>query len=503
MGTEADQTKECVSGSRLRVEQIIALCVLLLIPVPACRKHREPAERSDVKDSADLKRTSVVATLDCPIPEHNNVIWCSTFQLAWDKLRNDVIGEPVRVTGEEELVGRLNRAEVSHGDIEEGSFYAAAGSVHDGIIEQIREEMSRRFTSGPTPVFDKRHTTIGDAIVAYGHLNVEVRPKHPFYENNNPLIFVDSGGRRTDVAWFCEFESSHVEILYHKYDDNQNTAEFAVDLCDDTSPYRIIAADVPRCATLRQSVAAVEKKISEFRHDPNYTVLRKLWTMESLGVPNVLYELMHHFAELEGKKVKNRQLANYFMGQAVQTIDFALMRTRLTTTFEYILPPPPRRYIPKARCLRFDRPFLIYVKKRADGARPFFVMWVDNAELMARPDQDARRKHEATCRLYNAITAPDVNEAEVQSAISSGADLNAPWDIELGTALHIAVNRADRSLVGLLIANGADVKAKDYRGRTALDYAVFLGGRADIVELLKGAGGDAGLEAKPERGPEQ
>jgi hypothetical protein len=31
--------------------------------------------------------------------------------------------------------------------------------------------------------------------------------------------------------------------------------------------------------------------------------------------------------------------------------------------------------------LHFDRPFLIYLKKR-DAARPFFVMWVDNAELL-------------------------------------------------------------------------------------------------------------------------
>jgi hypothetical protein len=31
----------------------------------------------------------------------------------------------------------------------------------------------------------------------------------------------------------------------------------------------------------------------------------------------------------------------------------------------------------------FDRPFLIYLKKR--GAKyPFFVMWVDNAELLSK-----------------------------------------------------------------------------------------------------------------------
>jgi hypothetical protein len=36
----------------------------------------------------------------------------------------------------------------------------------------------------------------------------------------------------------------------------------------------------------------------------------------------------------------------------------------------------------KPRHLRFDRPFLICVRKREPGATPFFLMWVDNAELM-------------------------------------------------------------------------------------------------------------------------
>jgi hypothetical protein len=31
----------------------------------------------------------------------------------------------------------------------------------------------------------------------------------------------------------------------------------------------------------------------------------------------------------------------------------------------------------------FDRPFLVYMQKRG-AEQPFFVMWVDNAELLVR-----------------------------------------------------------------------------------------------------------------------
>jgi hypothetical protein len=42
----------------------------------------------------------------------------------------------------------------------------------------------------------------------------------------------------------------------------------------------------------------------------------------------------------------------------------------------------------KPRHLRFDRPFLICVKKREANATPFFLMWVDNAELMQPASRD-------------------------------------------------------------------------------------------------------------------
>ena len=38
----------------------------------------------------------------------------------------------------------------------------------------------------------------------------------------------------------------------------------------------------------------------------------------------------------------------------------------------------------KPRHLHFDRPFLICVQKREPNATPFFLMWVDNAELMTK-----------------------------------------------------------------------------------------------------------------------
>ena len=350
-------------------------------------------------DSNDLKQTSVIATLDCPVPKHRNVIWCSTFQMAWDGFKNDIIAEPVKVLGAEELAARLNKAEASTGDLEEESFYATAGFVKKGIIEQIQKEMSRRFPSEPRPVFDELDTLPlwmkEEMIVAYSYLNVDVGFKYPFYTKNSAFSFEDSNGKRTDVTSFRTSKgrfdleiSEQVDVLYYKRSEQSSAAEFVVDLCKYTSPYQVVLALVPRRNTLRETVAAVEQKISEFKNDPHYEQLRKLrppdfMPGDSVIVPDVLYKLTHHFAELEGKPLGNQpwRAQGYFILQAMQMIDFALSRTGVTLKSEARLIVPAAR-MPVPRQLYFNRPFLVYVKKRGPDKSPFFVMWVDNAELM-------------------------------------------------------------------------------------------------------------------------
>ncbi len=344
-------------------------------------------------NSIDLERTSVVATLDNPIPEYRNVIWCSTFQMAWDGLKENIIGEPVQVLGAEEMAARLNEAEVSETDLDEESFYAAAGLVDYGILEKIREEMASRFPSEPSPVFDESYSTMPDAVVTYSYLDVDIEFNYPFYVNNNAFAFKDSNGIYTDVTSFCTYldewnsdsQQVHeqVDVLYYKRDEFLDDAEFAIDLCKNSSPYQIVLARVPQCGTLGETVAFVEEKVAEFRNSPNYWTLHVFYPPgfilgDSLRVPDILYKLTHNFAELEGRFLANPQWQDYSIIEARQVVNFAPSRIGVVPTSQAtsgVHPILPRNF-------HFNKPFLVYVKKRQGEANPFFVMWVDNAELM-------------------------------------------------------------------------------------------------------------------------
>jgi len=98
----------------------------------------------------------------------------------------------------------------------------------------------------------------------------------------------------------------------------------------------------------------------------------------------VLYKLTHHFKELEEKGLGNAHLGGTIIFEALQMIDFSLSRTGviLKSSATFGTTRGRSAHIEEPRYLYFDRPFLIYVKKRQTQAQPFFVMWVDNAELL-------------------------------------------------------------------------------------------------------------------------
>jgi hypothetical protein len=254
--------------------------------------------------------------------------------------------------------------------------------------------MAKRFPSEPVPAFDSAYRTLPDVVLAYAYLNVDVGFEYPFYASSRALDFQDSTNAHTGVKAFCAQAGpvtrdqspvrQQVRIFYYGDAGSPETVEFAVDLSQNTRPYQVVLACVPRCQTLREAAKTLQEKSASFMKNPAYDSLCKLRPIDTLIVPDVAYKLTHSFDELLDKYFANPKWHEYFFFEALQKIDFSLTRTGMILKSEARLAATrgASDRVEKPRHLHFDRPFLISVQKREPGATPFFLMWVDNAELM-------------------------------------------------------------------------------------------------------------------------
>ena len=70
---------------------VILICTAIGASVCGCKEKQKISVQSALENSPTaLKETVVVPTLDSPMPTGKNVVWCSSFQLAWNKLKEDV-----------------------------------------------------------------------------------------------------------------------------------------------------------------------------------------------------------------------------------------------------------------------------------------------------------------------------------------------------------------------------------------------------------------------------
>jgi len=338
-------------------------------------------------NSTDLKYTVVVPTLDTPMPPGRNVIWCASFQLAWNRLRDDVIGEPIRVANAEAVARRLNAAGVTDHDLLPGAFYAAAGQVTKGIRARILSDMGRQFPQVNVRLPEQR---MEDVLLAYAYLQSRMKFPRPYFDQPEGQAFVDSNGQETKIATFGFSDGpaavndnaplcQQIDVLYATRDPNSfRLAEFALDLCRTSPDTQLILACLEPNTSLARTFHDLNRKITAWKPPEGESAIL---SHERLAVPEMRWEIDHHFTEFEGrdKALRNAKWQHTYIRHAFQQVRFQMDRSGVALASDASV-----CVAAMARDFSFTRPFLLVLRRRG-ADEPFFVMWVDNAELLSKP----------------------------------------------------------------------------------------------------------------------
>ena len=356
----------------------LRLVICLAALCASCRTAHETAFEGE---STKLRQTQIVATLDTPMAPGKNVIWCAAFQCAWKALQKDVVGEPIKLAGGGALVASLNNADDPSAHIPDSCIYRAAGWVADGILAKIRSDMKSKFPGREPP--ELRYDSRDGAAVAYAYLGASSPFGVPYDEV--AMSFADGAGKTTMVDAFGmrAFElrerlSSQPCLLFSKIRpvvdaagmDAEEIAEFAVDLDRHSSPHQIVVASIPRTKTLadayqhvQHAIAAPDNKTADVDGE--------------LLVPKLRWRIIHRFAGLEGRAFENESRRSRYIEVAREDITFRLDHRGAELEAEAVV----GDVFSSTPSYVFKGPFLVYMKARGADV-PYFVMWVENDELL-------------------------------------------------------------------------------------------------------------------------
>jgi len=338
--------------------------------------------------SQKLKHTQVVPVMESAVQEGANIVWCASFLSAWKLLEQDSADGPILLNGSQETVSLLNKARDPRPDLPDQSQYLAIGRKQDGIELKIKADLKKLFPAKPAPMF----SGAADALIVYSYLESSIKFTLPYFQNNKPLEFSDFQGQKTKVRSFGirpEDDYAYYKlraqprILFRKpWPDGEENLEFAIDLCAGSSPSQIVVARIKREATLAAAIRRVEKECAQYealkKKSPGRSDLfERIGPNDVLLVPDLFWKVSHRFSELEGKRFANAKLKGQPLMIAQQDISFRLDRggAELQSEAKMVCAPIPTYFV-------FDRPFLIYMKKR-NAKEPYFAMWVENAELLS------------------------------------------------------------------------------------------------------------------------
>jgi len=351
--------------------------------IPGCGSRRDLPQVTlpDMVPADEIPQTDVLPHAQGDIVPGRNYVYCATFQLAWNELQNRIIEEPILLDGTPPMADFLNQQAFRREDLSKDAYLAKAGAVKDGVVDQLREQMRRRF---PDAAFEVPKKLEQNVYVAYAYLQKSLPFREVFDRLTDPVAFRSEAGVDNVAAFGVrDFDDQsdrsaalkkQVTILSYVSDD-----DFVVRLNAASSKDELVLAKVPRQKTLAATLRAVRERIEQRDKQDHVSSLQY---EETLAIPIVTLGVWREYTELLGRDILNPDFLGLYVSVARQGIRFRLDETGARLESGAYLaakcaePPQRRRFV-------FDRPFLLYLRETKSD-RPYLAMWIETPELLEK-----------------------------------------------------------------------------------------------------------------------
>jgi hypothetical protein len=267
----------------------------------------------------------------------------------------------------------LNKSLSGKNDLSEDSYIAMAGYAQDNIVQKINNALREKFSKVSSPI-DVQFTDPLD-ILAYSFLYKELKFKTEFEALEHPLEFKSEEVKSFGIKEFSgkikhTQLSTQVDVI-----DYRDYSDFIIRLKPEYKNDEIILAKIQPEETLLQTV---EKVMSRIRSSEPGTLINN----DVLVIPKLSFNVTHNYEELISKDILNKGFTKHFIREARQDILFSLDEKGAVLKSHTIVLFPVKSVVMN-RYMIFNEPFLLYLKEK-DAKYPYFVLWIENPQLMIK-----------------------------------------------------------------------------------------------------------------------
>jgi hypothetical protein len=359
--------------------------------LPPWLRGKMPAEVASwgpTKVASELRSTEVVGAANLPLDAGKSQIWCATFQMAWDQLREKCGGSEVTLQPAIPLSDALNEHSFRTQALSPECVLLHAAPPGPEDDRRLRAELAERFPDAPVRIEDSQDNPLQLRIFAYLEKRLLFfdgleRFPEPLRFGDSPPTAVDSFGVKPTKS---EGEGTRIlenEVFIRDY---LSDDDFILELATESKRQdRVILARVAPSESLAETWSHVEKRIKtpDARHRR-----RNLMSTETFQAPVLAFNVHREYEELVDQWIQScpdsdsppieiqvaRQGIRFRLDERGATL-LSLAEIEASTLDGG---PSPRRFI-------FDRPFLLAL--REGDNEPYFLAWIATAEVMEKKTQ--------------------------------------------------------------------------------------------------------------------
>lgn len=380
------------------VTYIFIISVFTIIMLMIMNKHEVNYDYNTHEvNSNEFKNTQVISTLFDNADKNKNIIWCPSFQIAWNELKN-YVHEDIKLNISNPTIENLNNSINYKSLLPSNSYYVFNEIINSESINKINNDIYNKFQINLN--IPGLKDIQNDSLLLFSFFAMKIKFHLEFNQNTVPLIFnysnktceINSFGILSKDEYDYFDLRKQVKIIYIKGNTKLHTMDdFIVDPgYDESNEIQLILAMTEFKSNLNETVNYVIDKIQNFQSQKNinnepiqinndsgiYNI--KFHSSDTLLIPNVSFNIIHQFSDINNKVILNKIFNNQPIANAIQIINFNLNKkgAELTTSAYMSFGSRGGHY-------EFDQPFLIMLKSRHSNV-PYFALWIANVELLSK-----------------------------------------------------------------------------------------------------------------------